>query len=78
MLINQRDIYEAEPPLLIVLGDKSWRVARRICPHPDGVAYLQIASYYVDGTNGDYRLSSTKPGSLDILPVPAKPPSMQE
>jgi hypothetical protein len=42
MLMTPKDIFaESTPPYLIVLGDGSWRVAREIVPHQDGVGFLE-------------------------------------
>jgi hypothetical protein len=48
MLIRPRNIFEVEPPFLIVFGHGDWKVAREIFPHPDGVAYLEPFSTATD------------------------------
>ena len=51
MLIRPRNIYEVEPPFLILFGNGEWKVARQILPHTDGVAYLEPFSE--DSTEAD-------------------------
>ena len=41
MLIRARNIFDVEPPFLIVLGNGNWRVARHIFAHGQGIGFIE-------------------------------------
>jgi hypothetical protein len=53
MLIRPRNIFETNPPFLIVFGNGQWKVARQLFPHPEGVAYLEPFSEHQDAEDPD-------------------------
>jgi hypothetical protein len=59
MLIRARNIFEIEPPFLIVFGNGDWKVARRIFAHEDGIAFLEPFS----SRTGEADLDGVLPGS---------------
>ena len=53
MPIRPRDIFEVEPPFLILFGNGEWKVARQLLPHADGIAYLEPFSDRTADTEPD-------------------------
>lgn len=41
MLIRPNDIYGVKPPFLIIFGNGDWKVAEKIAPHQEGVAFFE-------------------------------------
>ena len=41
MLIRPNDIFQVDPPFLILFGNGQWKVASRLLPHPDGIGYQE-------------------------------------
>ncbi|MGD2117941.1 MAG: hypothetical protein PVG66_06265 [Chromatiales bacterium] len=52
MLINSKDIYDAEPPFLILFANQQWKVASKLQPHNDGVGYVEPFSPDEDAMSG--------------------------
>ncbi len=53
MLNRPRNLFDIEPPFLIVFGNGDWRVARQLLPHAEGVAYLEPFSAQDTATEPD-------------------------
>ncbi len=53
MLIRPRNIFDIEPPFLIIFGNRDWKVAKRLTTHPEGVGYYEPFSATGDSDEPD-------------------------